>query len=299
MLRRFVPVVIGMGTLQLNTFLDTLIAMWPIWVGVTMLGRTYPLDKASNLILAVTTRLYQFPLGVFGIAVATAAFPLLARHADEPHAFTDTLRRGLRLSLFIGLPASLGLVLVRRDLTAVLFGHGGNGLNPEHLERSAAVLMGFAPGVWAYSLNHVFTRAFYARKDTRTPMKLSIASMVLNLALNIILIWRLREAGLAWSTSFAAIAQCIWLAVLARKRLCDGPLLDAHAVRGAAKIALASLVMTAAVWAMLHLGPARPTWTKQLLGVALACGVGVVSYLGACMVLRVQELHWLARRRAA
>src|SRR5205085_523131 len=84
MRRRFVPVLIGMGTLQINTFLDILIAMWPIWVGPTLLGFAYPMDHKSNAILSFTQRLYQFPLGVFGIAVATAIFPMLSRHADEP-----------------------------------------------------------------------------------------------------------------------------------------------------------------------------------------------------------------------
>jgi putative peptidoglycan lipid II flippase len=188
-LQRFGPVALGLGTLQLNTFLDTLIAMWPTWVGPTILGAAYPLDEASNVILSLTARLYQFPLGVFGIAIASAAFPLLARHADNPPLFIETLRRGIRLSLFVGLPASAGLVLVRSDITSVLFGHGSKGFSVEGLERSAAVLLGFAPAVWAYSLNHVLTRGFYARGDTRTPMRVSIAVMLLNLGLNVSLIW--------------------------------------------------------------------------------------------------------------
>ncbi|MBX3386836.1 MAG: oligosaccharide flippase family protein, partial [Phycisphaeraceae bacterium] len=125
--KRFVPVVIGTGTLQLNAFLDMLIAMWPIWIGVTVLGVAYPLDERSNAILAFTTRLYQFPLGVFGIAVATAAFPMLARTASDGARFVETLRRGIRLSLYIGLPASAGLFLVRTDLVGLLFGQWGSG----------------------------------------------------------------------------------------------------------------------------------------------------------------------------
>ena len=149
MLARFVPAAVGLGTLQINTFMDVLMAMWPIWFGATILGHAYPMDVSSNVILNAAQRLYQFPLGVFGIAVATAVFPLLSRHADEPAHFVQTLRRGLRLSLFIGLPASLGLYLVRTDLTVVLYG-GRQGFTPQALGRSAAVLAGFAPAVWAY-----------------------------------------------------------------------------------------------------------------------------------------------------
>ena len=123
-LKRFGPVALGMGTLQLNTLVDTFIAMVPIWIGPVVFGLTYPLDEASNGILGFTQRLYQFPLGVFGIAVATAAFPALARWAvaDQTTRFVQTLRDALRLSLFIGLPASIGLILVRHDLVGALFG---------------------------------------------------------------------------------------------------------------------------------------------------------------------------------
>src|SRR5262245_18012329 len=121
MLKRFFPVLIGMGTLQINMFLATAITMWPIWVGPTLWGLAYPLDKGSTVVLSNAERLYQFPLGVFGIAVATAIFPLLSRHADEPAHFAQTLRRGLRLSLFIGLPSSIGLFLVRLDAIDVLY----------------------------------------------------------------------------------------------------------------------------------------------------------------------------------
>lgn len=287
MLRKFVPVAIGLGTLQLNTLLDTLIAMWPTWIGPTMLGRPYPLDGASNAILSLTARLYQFPLGVFGIAVASAAFPLLARHADNHAHFTDTLRRGLRLSLFIGLPATIGLVLVRNDAVSVLFGGGRTGWSAAHLDRAAAVLMGFSIAIWAYSLNQVFTRAFYARQDTRTPMLVSIAVMLLNIALNFTLIWipGVRESGLAWATAISAVLQSfvLWFlcerllrttlpapvpsdtlaasAVRAPNEVREGKggsiLLDPPTLRAAIKIAAASALMGLLVYGLLKALPAN------------------------------------------
>lgn len=302
MMKRFVPVAVGMGTLQLNTFLDANIATFPIWFETERKGIRFPLDAASNGILAPTSRLYQFPLGVFGIAVATAAFPLLARHAADKARFTQTLRRGLRLSLFIGLPASIGLILVRRDLTAVLFGHGGGSLSGDGLARSAAVLAGFAPAVWAYSLNHVYTRAFYAQGDTRTPMKVSIAAMLLNLTLNLTLIWWLREAGMAWATSTAAMAQCAALSVLARRRLIGGPLLDAPARRAVAKIVLASGAMGLAAWAAMAATPkpaASGAWVGQVTTLCIACAAGVAAYVGLALAMRVHELRWLVSRSTA
>lgn len=301
MLARFIPVLIGMGTLQLNAFLDTLIAMWPIWVGPTIFGVAYPLDDRSNIILSLTQRLYQFPLGVFGIAVATAAFPMLARHADDPREFVAVLRRGLRLSLLVGLPATIGLLLVRHDLVAVMFSGGkpGSGFSPEGVSRSAAVLAGFAVAVWAYAVNHVLTRAFYARGDTKTPMKLSLAIVGLNFLLNVALIWPLKEAGLAWSTAACAIIQCVVLAVLARRRFT--PVGDSHldgATIGAmARVAAASLLMGLAVWGLLAFWPDALSWREKTLRLAAATTTGIAGFVAACLVLRVQELRWLLHRR--
>lgn len=356
MLKRFVPVVIGTGTLQLNAFLDMLIGMWPIWFGATIFGFAYPLDERSNAILSFTTRLYQFPLGVFGIAVATAAFPMLSRAAGNPDRFVQTIRRGIRLSLFIGLPASIGLLLVREDLVALLFGQwnsgsavaeqgtgageagGGGGFSRDGVLRSSAVLLAFSTGVWAYSLNHLFARVFYARGDTRTPMRVSIAMVLTNVTLNCVLIWYLREAGLAWSTSLCAMLQCVLLFWLARRSLTRGiqvigsspssvspptagqsNLLDAQSVRAIFRIAFATLVMALGVFTVQRLlqsglvfrglldDAARASavaetpvdWRVHAVMLLAAVATGLVVFLGACRALRVPEFGWLLKRSAA
>jgi putative peptidoglycan lipid II flippase len=324
MFRKFIPVVIGMGTLQINTFLDMLITMWPIWVGPTVMGLTYPMDDASASILAFTQRLYQFPLGVFGIAVATAAFPLLARHADEPGKFADVIRRGLRLSLFIGLPASLGLIAVRTDLTTTLFGGGSadTGFSAAGLERSAFVLLAYAPGVWAYSINHVLTRSFYARGDTATPMRVSIAMVFINLLLNLSLIWSMKEAGLALATSLTAMLQCLILGVILRSRLRSDPraaaadaarenlhLLDGPTARAMIRTAIASAIMFAGVLLLLHfwssifpaaLAPHTPErWRDHAFRLICATAVGAALFAGASLALRLPELRWLLSPRSA
>lgn len=312
MLKKFGPVAIGLGTLQFNTLLDTVIAMWPIWVGPTMFGKTVTLDGSSNGILALTSRLYQFPLGVFGIAVATAAFPLLARHAKEPEAFADTLRRGLRIALFVGVPATIGLVLVRHDITAVMYGHGKSGWSLASLERSAMVLAGFSTGIWAYSINQVFTRAFYAQGDTMTPMRISLAMIGINVALNLTLIWPLKEAGLAWATSISAILQSVVLWVLCTRllrRVGTGlALVDQHVLRGVLKIVIAAMVMGGLVYALLVFMPTRTpisasgwpgsTWLWQFARLGLATIGGGVAYLLLCRVLKISELSWVLHRGA-
>lgn len=294
MLRRFVPVMIGLGTLQIASLLDLAVAMWPNWVGPTVLGRAYPLDQASGIILTAAQRLYQFPLGVFGIAVATAVFPMLSRTVDEPHEFLQTLRRGVRLSVYIGLPASAGLVLVRDPLMAVTYS-GGGGFNAAAVGRSAAVLMGYAPAVWAYSLNHVFTRAFYATGDTRTPMKVAVGMVALNFALNLVLIWWLREAGLAWATSLSAMLQCFVLGALVHRKL-GARVIDAPTAAGLARIGVAVAIMASAVGLGLWMWPAGTTWPAHLARTGGLCLLGGAAYLAASRVLRTPELSWLLHR---
>ncbi len=311
MLRKFVPVAIGLGTVQLNAFLDMLIAMYPLWVGATIFGVAYPIDAQGNGILSLTQRLYQFPLGVFGIAVATAVFPLLAKQANDPAHFASTLRRGLRLSLFIGLPASVGLVLVRYDLTSVLFedfskaartsGEAVTGFTTQGAHRAAAVLLGFAPGVWAYSLNHVLTRAFYARGNTATPMRVAVVVVCVNLVLNCTLIWWFAEAGLAWGTSLAAMVQCgilAWLLERDLRRSGGGTahITDGQTLGAMARVALAAGVMALAVGTLLWFWPQPPTWSGRAARLAGAAGLGMASYLGLALALRLHELRWLLHR---
>jgi len=313
MLRRFGPVALGLGTLQLNSFLDMLIAMYPTWIGATILGYAYPLDERSNIILTAAQRLYQFPLGVFGIAVATAIFPMLARFADEPDNFLDTLRRGIRLSLFIGAPASVGLAMVRSDMVSVLYSGGDSGFSDDGVVRTAAALLAYAPGIWIYSLNHLFTRAFYATGDTRTPMLISTSMVAVNLVGNMLLIFFLREAGLAWSTTACAGIQMLVLAYLTRRLLrrqrhawapaaathdvgADEPLLDRATLGSIWRTLSAAVLMGATVYGVgVVIGP-REGWGGHAAGLIAAAGSGMVVFLATARVMGSQELRTLMNR---
>ncbi|HLO40446.1 MAG TPA: murein biosynthesis integral membrane protein MurJ [Phycisphaerales bacterium] len=295
---KMLPALIGLGTLQLNTFLDQVIAMWPVWVGPLFLGFKYPLDESSNILIASAQRLYQFPLGVFGIAVATAVFPLLSRHADAPGPFGDALRRGLSLSFFIGFPASVGLILVNHDLVAALYGagrHSGGGFSAEGVARTSAVLSGFAPAIWAYSVNHVFTRAFYAKGDTRTPMYVAMAMVGLNLCMNLTLIWWLREAGLAWATSVCAMLQSVILGLLCRRHV-HTDCIDRGVVISIGKTLLVSAVMAAAVVSAMYFMHRPERWLDHVVRAAVGASVGVLVYVGAAFAFKIKELRWLVRR---
>lgn len=296
MLRRMVPVLIGLGTLQLNSFMDTLIAMWPNWVGPTIAGRAYPLDERANAVLFYAQRLYQFPLGVFGIAVATAAFPVLSRAAGDPARFAEALRRGLRLSLFIALPATAGLLAVREPLVRTLFSGLGDGFSDEGIVRAAAVLMGYSAAIWAYSLNQLYTRAFYATGDTGTPTRIAVSMVGLNLALNLVLIWWLREAGLAWSTAITAVLQTVLLARASRRTLLAGPVLDAGTRRAVSGQIVASVGVAVGTGGLLWVWAEPVGWTGGAVRTVAAVVVGMLVYGGWAVAQRAPELRWLLGR---
>jgi len=295
---RMVPVIIGLGALQLNTLLDGLIAGWPVLVGPTIAlpvagTVAYPLDESSNAVLFFAQRLYQFPLGVFGIALATAVFPALSRESDSAARFGETLRRGVRLTLFIGLPASAGLIAVRRDLaTAIL---EGGAFGAEDTTRVAGVLLGYAPAIWAYALTHTLTRAFYAMGDTKTPMRIALGVVALNVLLNVLLIWPLAEAGLAWSTSACAIVQATLLTVLLSRRL-EAPVFDDATRAGVGRSLGATLAMFALLTPMTLGLIATPGWAGSVAALAATVVVGAGVYFGIALALRMPEVRWAIER---
>jgi putative peptidoglycan lipid II flippase len=301
------PMVLALAVFQINAALDMLIA-WGFapkdgGPGVLRLfGRemAFPILDAGQVVsLAGAQRLYQFPLGVFGIAIATAIFPALAHVAADRSAqgragFQAILHQGLRLSFFIGLPASVGLVLVRVPLTRVVFEHGRFDLQDSL--RVATILAGYASAVWAYSMTHILTRTFYAMGDAKTPLRVSVTMVVFNFALNLTLIWPLGAAGLAWATAVSAVAQVLILLMLVGRHV--GSPVDGSVIKGWARTVILTGVMGGVLWPMLMRYPGQDlTWIgcAILLGAMVGVGGGVVL-IGAWLT-GAEELRWLRRGR--
>ncbi len=298
------PMIVGLGVFQINTLLDGLIAYGlaapesaDAASTLQLLGRSvdYPVGPGAMAQLTAAQRLYQFPLGVFGIAIATAIFPAFAAAGrdGQRQRFSAIVRRGVRLTWFIGLPATVGLLLVREPLVRVMFERGAF----ERADAAAVswVLLGYGTGVWAYSLTHVLTRAFYARDDAGTPLKVAVAMVGFNLLLNLTLIWPLGAAGLAWSTAVSATMQCVVLLTLLQKHA------DAPVGQGVGSAMGKSFVAVGAMAAVLiALLIMIPTSTLNVPGSAALLAVlvptGAAVFLAVAVALRCEELRWLVKR---
>ena len=288
-LRAGLPMLVGLGVFQLNVLMDSLIASYPTACGPTILGFDYPLQQGSNATINAATRLYEFPLGVFGISVSTVIFPLLARQAGDAHAFLHSLRRGMRLVAFIGVPAGAGLMLVASPMTAT-FLQGGE-VTAEDAQRAAQVLVAYAPAVVAYSGNHLLTRALYAQGDRMTPLRISMGMVALNLLLNVTLIWTpLNLTGLAWSTTLCAFVQVILLGRVLHRRL--GRLADDVVWRSLGKTLLATAVMGLATFLVDQALPLGQGWWAHAGRLLTLVATGAGTMVLAARRLHMPEWRW-------
>jgi len=281
-----IPMVAGLGAVQLNILLDALIASWFV---VEPDGQ-----RPGAALLYFAQRLYQFPLGVFLVALATAIFPTLSRHAAERDllGLSRTLSRGIRVTLFIAIPCMVGLILVREPLVRALFGHGEFNEAPHADLRVASALAMYALGLWAYGLNHLVVRAFYAMQDAKTPLKVAVVTVLLNLTLNLVLVQTsLREAGLALATAISAVVQLAVLLMLFRKRL--DHLRWSPIAASAGRTLLATAFMGLLVWVVDGL---NPVGRADSLRLAAMVATGAASYLIAVRLLRCRELRELMRQ---
>lgn len=313
MMKQWLPTVLGLAVFQMNTLMDAMIALFfsspegaEAGARMSLFGwdPVYPMQSGSVGVIGAAARLYEFPLGVFGIAVATAIFPALSRSTDDRARFGDLLKRGLRLAMYIGLPATVGLVLIRGPVSRAIYFEGG-AIRADDWARVSWVLLGYTPAIWAYSLNQILVRAFYAHHEAKTPMRVSVAMVVLNIALNLTLIWlpvgeggeRLGAAGLAWSTAVCAVLQCVVLLVLIRRHV-DRPI-DGGVMLGWLGTGVCAAVMGAAVYGVLEwMGDGADSWWGSVWACALSVGVGAGVMVLGSLLLRKAERRWVVSRGA-
>ena len=189
-MRLMAPAMFGASVSQINLLLDTLIASL--------------LAVGSISWLYYSDRLVEFPLGVFGIALATVILPNLSRQFSQGDAqmFSRTLDWALRLVLMIALPAAVALAVLATPLLATIFLYGEFGLHD--LAMASESLIAYSFGLIAFILIKILAPAYFSRQDTKTPVKIGIIAMLVNLCLNLLLMGPMGHTGLALATSVAA-----------------------------------------------------------------------------------------------
>jgi putative peptidoglycan lipid II flippase len=300
--RAMLPVMFGLSIEQINTLLDGLIAWFfsqPEGGGLMPLPGSppYPLQAGAVSALYFGERLYQFPVGVFGVALGTVLFPLFARHAAQGaiERLRDDLTIGLRLVLTIGIPASAGLMLVAEPLTRLLLEHGE--FTHDDSRRTAALIVAYGSGVWAFCSLPILYRGFYALGDRISPVRVGMAAVVGDAILNLTLIWPLAERGLAWSTALSAVLQGSCLVWLIQRRIGR---LDWARIRKTTVRALgATTVMVVTCLVTTSLIPTDRTTWRQVIALAGPVAVGLGTYVAAARLLGLVELSWLLSRSIA
>ncbi|MBI4713564.1 MAG: murein biosynthesis integral membrane protein MurJ [Planctomycetes bacterium] len=208
------PTIFGLAVFQINLLADYIIA------------QIFVPEPGAISALYFANRLMQFPFALIGISMATAVFPFLAEYVAKNNVkgMLGELKHILALSLFVGLPASIGLVVTAEPLINWAFSalpaslFHINAFSASAIARTANVLIFYSIGIWSYSAVQIINRAFYSLKDMTTPVRIGIYTVAANLAMNLILVGPLREGGIALATAISSFLNLfILLAVLGKK----------------------------------------------------------------------------------
>ena len=309
MLLMSIPVAMAAGVLQISVLMDkgisAVLAQGIDQAGAmvthfTLFGHTvpYPMELGAVKRLDWAQVLYQFPLGVFAIALATAIFPGLSADALDKNReqFKATFRTGIEATLFEGFAASVGLIIVREQAIRILLKYGR--VNDHDVELIARSLGIYACGIWAYSMQQIINRAYYALHDTKTPFIMSMVNIAINLVIEIPLLWtHLGESAMAVGTTVSFAIQSLLMLYMLRNRI--GGLGLASLARSAGKMILAAGLMWGVCLAVQY-APFWPHGTGKMISLAqlvLLMAIGGGVYLGTCQVLGVRTLSELLHRR--
>jgi putative peptidoglycan lipid II flippase len=271
------PAIFGSAIYQLNQFIGTLLASF--------------LSEGSVSWLYYADRIVEFPLGVFAIAISTAALPSLAKQAATKDLadFKDTLTHVLRLVFFITIPCMVGMIVLRVPIIKVFFQRGA--FDALSTDMTAVALLFYSLGLWAFSANRVMVSAFYAFQDTKTPVKVAAVAMVANGTFSLLLMGPLKHGGLALSLSLASTLQFLLLVFILEKR--KGIFELKSVLHGALKSLVASFIMALAVL-FLHTHWLKDAGAASFLRLApklaITILIGGIIYFAMAAFLRCSEL---------
>jgi len=252
------------------------------------------MPDGSISVLSYANKLVQFPVSLFVLALGTAVFPTLTRlaAAGEYEEFSVSLIRLLKILILGMVPASIGLMVLRYPIVVLLFQRGA--FDQRATELTAAALLFYSIGLAGQAANVIMTKAFYSLQDTRTPVKITLATVLVNLGLSLVFIRFLQHGGLALANSLASLTGTVLFMIYLEKKV--EPLKWAGLIRFTMSVLTASGLMAAASYSVnavltgfydLH---GKFGLTVQV-GIAVAAGVAV--FTAAALVLRIEELYIL------
>ncbi len=282
------PVVLSFAVVQINITVDMTLGM--------IIG------PGANSSLWYGNRLMQFPLGIFALAMGTALLPLLAQQIarGEKESSRKTLSFALRSIFFIILPSSVGLIVLREPIIRMLFERGE--FDAVSTARSAAVLLGYTIGLFAFAGQKIMNSGYYAAHDSKTPMRTSVISLLSNIVFSVVLMVPFKEAGLAIGTSISGIIQFIQLIHYYPKKVGEFPMREVGAsfLRILAASILMGVVSYYSLQGFRHWLPGVET-KMQLIQVFGSMLVATVFYLGFCLACHVPEakeaFEWFRKKR--
>jgi len=234
--------------------------------------------------LTYSHRLIQLPIGIFGVAVATASLPQLSRlfHTEDAgSAFSDSLAYSIRLNFFFLLPAIAGLMVFSDAIIKLIFERGA--FTARSTEVTSLALQCYAPGILAYSLQKLFSVSFYARMNTRTPAIITGIALLLNFALSLLLMQSMQHGGLAAGSAIAAwCGVMIYAVMLARGKVIHSP---AVLLAGVGRVVLINLFFVAALLLMRrYVFPDR-----GILQLAISIPVALLLYVALARLAHLPE----------
>lgn len=270
------PAIFGVSVTQINLLLDTFIASF--------------LETGSVSWLYYSDRLVEFPLGILGVALSTAMLPKLARDhvAEDQDSFSKSLGWGIKFTLLIGLPASIGLAFMAEPILSTLF--ESEQFSDSDVHKAGQSLMAYASGLVGFMAIKVLAPGFSSRKDLVTPVRFGLYALLINLVLNLTLVWPLGHAGLALATSMAAFANAGFLLVkLSKERIYR---LDKGITVFVWRVLFAVVLMGAFLYNFVDHGDWQNLSTFQRvreLFAWIACGAGV--YAAALLITGFRLRH--------
>jgi putative peptidoglycan lipid II flippase len=235
-------------------------------------------------------RFMQFPIGVFGVAIATATLPAVSRSAarDDIDEFRHTLASSIQMAFLLTIPSAIGLIVLGGPIIALIYERGL--FTAADTGRTADALAFYAIGLAGYAAIKILAPAFYALGDARKPMLISLFSILINFILNWLLVDPMRERGLALSTSIVALLNFILLYLLIRRRIKG---IEGRATLVAtAKIIAASIMMGGVCWGVTNAAGAwlgHSFWAR-LVNVGTSVGVGAIVFYACAWLLGVEQL---------